>query len=73
LYSFAVNEIFPRLCAKAGFSPSDKVTSYDAYTSEIKWRYLLNHFYNMSFYRQVCKLRNKHLSAAIPSAQTAGK
>src|ERR1700690_4003804 len=73
LYSFAVNEIFPKLCAKAGFGPADKVVSHDHYTSEIKWKYLLSHFYNMSFYRQVCKARNKYFSAAIPSAGVAGK
>jgi len=73
LYSFAVNEIFPRICAKAGFSPADKVTSHDHYTNEIKWKFLLGHFYNMSFYRQVCKVRNKYFSPAIPSAGVAGK
>jgi hypothetical protein len=59
LYSFAVNEIFPKVCAQAGFSPSDKVASHDHYTSELKWKYLLCHFYNMMFYRQVGKLRNR--------------
>ncbi|MGO9586017.1 MAG: hypothetical protein ACLP2Y_07475 [Limisphaerales bacterium] len=73
LYSFAVNEIFPKLCAKAGLSPADKVTSHDHYTNEIKWKFLLNHFYNMSFYRQVCKVRNKYFSPAVPSAGVAGK
>lgn len=67
LYSFAVNEIFPKLCAKAGFSPSDKVASFDHYTNEIKWRYLLNHFYNMSFYRQICKARDMYFSATPTS------
>jgi len=67
LYSFAVNEIFPKLCAKAGFNPSDKVASYDHYTNEIKWRYVLGHFYNMSFYRQICKVRNKYFSAPVVS------
>jgi hypothetical protein len=57
LYSFAVTEIFPKLCAKAGFSPTDKVTSFDKYTSEIKWKYLLCHLYNMSFNRQICKIQ----------------
>jgi len=69
LYSFAVNEIFPKLCAKAGFSPLDKVASYDHYTSELKWRYLLGQFYNMSFYRQICKARNK----LFPTPVTSGK
>lgn len=73
LYSFAVNEIFPGLCTKAGLSPADKVTSHDHYTSEIKWKFLLGHFYNMSFYRQVCKARNKYFSAPVPSGDAVGK
>lgn len=59
LYAFAANEVFPRLCAKAGFAPDDKVTSYDRYTTEVKPGFLLHRLYNMSFFRQVCKLRNR--------------
>jgi len=59
LYAFAVDEIFPKLCARAGFGPADKVASHDHYTSEVKWKYVLGHFYNMSFYRQICKVRNR--------------
>jgi Sulfotransferase family len=55
LYSFAVNEVFPKLCARAGFNPTDKVASFERYTSEIKFKYTACHFYNMSFYRQICK------------------
>lgn len=73
LYSFAVNEIFPRICAEAGFNPADIVTSHDHYTSELKWKYLLCHFYNMMVYRQVCKARNKYFSAPAPSGHAAGK
>ena len=57
LYDFALKEIFPKFCEKAGFSPDARVSSYDSYTSELKWRYRLCHFYNLSFYRQMCKLR----------------
>lgn len=57
LYSFACNEVFPKLCARAGVNPADKLPSFDQYTSEIKPKYLLSHLYNMLFYRQVCKLR----------------
>jgi hypothetical protein len=56
LYSFTVNEIFPKLCAKTGFKPTDEVSSFDHYTSEIKLKYIACHFYNMSFYRQICKI-----------------
>jgi hypothetical protein len=73
LYSFAVNEIFPKLCAQTGFGTSDKVPSHDHYTTEIKWKYLLGHFYNMSFYRQTCKARNKYFSSLIPADEFAGK
>jgi hypothetical protein len=73
LYAFAVNEIFPKLCAKAGLNPSDKVASHDHYTSELKWKYLLCHFYNMSFYRQVCKVRNRYFSASMTAGDPAGK
>ncbi len=73
LYSFAVNEIFPKLCARAGFGPADKVTSHDRYTSEVKWKCVLSNFYNMSFYRQICKVRNKYFSPAVPPVGIAGK
>ena len=59
LYAFAVSKIFPRLCSKAGFDPKDKVESYDHYASEIKPTFLLHRLYNMTFFRQVCKMRNK--------------
>lgn len=59
LYAFAVNEIFPKVCAKAGFSPSDKVVSYDVYTSEIKPKFLLHRLYNQTFFRNICKIYKK--------------
>ena len=59
LYSFAVNEIFPKMCARAGLGSSAPVASYDRYTSEIKPKFLLNRLYNMSFFRPICKLRNR--------------
>jgi len=72
LYAFAVNEIFPKICARAGFSPADKVASRDHYTSELKWKYLLCHFYNMMVYRQVCKLRRRQAPAVVAPANGAG-
>jgi Sulfotransferase family len=56
LYRFGVEEIFPRLCAKAGLSPTEEAPSYDRYDTELKPKYLLAHLYNMLFYRQICKL-----------------
>ncbi|MGH7989595.1 MAG: hypothetical protein ACREDS_05285, partial [Limisphaerales bacterium] len=57
LYSFAVNEIFPKLCAKAGLNPSDKIDPLDNYRHRIRLKILLNRFYNQSIYRQLCKVR----------------
>jgi hypothetical protein len=59
LYAFAVNEVFPKLCSKAGFSPSDEVASYETYTNEIKLRYVSGRLYNKVF-RQLCKIRYRH-------------
>ena len=59
LYAFAVVEIFPKFCAQTGLGIVDEVPSHDQYTNEIKWKYLLNHLYNMLFYRQICKVRHK--------------
>jgi hypothetical protein len=73
LYDFAVNEIFPKLCARAGFGPADQVASHDHYASEIRWKYLLGHFYNMSFYRQICKAHNRFFPASISSPKDPGK
>jgi hypothetical protein len=59
LYAFAVNEIFPKLCAKAGFNPGDKVASLDSYTSRVRLNICLSQFYNHSVYRQLCKWRRR--------------
>jgi hypothetical protein len=59
LYDFAVREIFPKFCARAGLQPDEPVVSYDTITSEWQWRYRLCHFYNLSIYRQLGKLRRR--------------
>jgi hypothetical protein len=56
LYQFAVNEIFPRLCQKAGVNPSEKVPSYQTYTHDWLPKFQLSRFYNRIF-RQLCKIR----------------
>lgn len=61
LYAFAVNEVFPKLCEKAGFSPSDEVASYETHTNEIQLKYILGRLYNRLVYRQICKIRSKHV------------
>jgi hypothetical protein len=59
LYDFAVREIFPKFCAKAGLTPDSQVTSFDTYTSDRHWRYRLCHLYNLLLYRQMGKLRRR--------------
>jgi len=73
LYAFAVNEIFPKICARARFSPADQVASHDHYTSERQWKYLLCHLYNMMFYRQVAKLRRPPPAKTVAPVNRAGK
>jgi hypothetical protein len=57
LYSFAVQEVFPRLCAKIELRPSDRVASYDTYHSAITPKLLACRYYNQ-FFRQICKARS---------------
>lgn len=59
LYDFAVDAIFPKFCARAGFSPSDKVASFDRYKSEVHPTFLLHRLYNQTFFRNICKVYNK--------------
>ena len=59
LYDFAIKEIFPKFCVRAGFAPDAPVASYDTITSEWHWRYRLCHFYNLTIYRQLGKLRHR--------------
>jgi hypothetical protein len=56
LYQFAVNEIFPALCRKAGVDPSVPVPSYRTTTKKFWWNYESSRFYNR-LYRQICKIR----------------
>ena len=56
LYSFAVSEVFPKLCEKAGLKPSDTVQSYEGHRTEVHFKFLAFSLYNMLFYRQLCKL-----------------
>lgn len=59
LYEFAVTEIFPTFCAQTGFSPTDKVASFDKYTSELRPHFLAHRLYNQTFFRNVCKVYKK--------------
>jgi hypothetical protein len=57
LYDFAIREVFPRLCDKAGIKPSDPVTSFEKPVVRFKWKYHLGRIWNRAVYRQICKLR----------------
>jgi len=56
LYSFAMNEVFPRLCERAGVKVMDPVPSLDTHPGP-SFRYQMGRFYNRMVYRQLCKLR----------------
>lgn len=63
LYSFAESEIFPKLCARAGFRPTAEVPSYNRLASDLTWRRVLSRFYNHFLYRQICKVRRRRAAA----------
>jgi hypothetical protein len=56
LYEFAVNEVFPRLCRKAGVDPAEKVPSYQSAGSTKRLNYQLSRVYSKLF-RHLCRLR----------------
>jgi hypothetical protein len=56
LYRFAVNEVFPRLCEKAGVNPAEKAPSYQSDSSTQQLNYKLSRYYSRLF-RHLCKLR----------------
>jgi len=57
LYDFAIKEVFPRLCEKAGVKPNDPAPSYAMTLRVPNFRDRMNRFYNLAVYRQLCKLR----------------
>jgi hypothetical protein len=65
LYEFAVNEIFPKLCAQIGFSPTEKVESFDKFKGEIRPNFLLHRLYNQTFYRNVCKIYKRRRASEV--------
>ncbi|HXE42370.1 MAG TPA: hypothetical protein VN516_05030, partial [Candidatus Baltobacteraceae bacterium] len=58
LYTFAINEIFPKLCARAGFGSDDKVALFNSEIHDWKIKKNLCRIYNLSVYRPLCKLRH---------------
>jgi hypothetical protein len=57
LYSFAVSEIFPKVCAKAGLNPEDKITSFEVSDNPVRPAQFMYRFYNHGVFRQLGKLR----------------
>ena len=57
LHRFAVDEIFPRLCEKAGLNPQDKAPSHEIHTGKFRPNYRIGRFYNKIF-RVACKFRS---------------
>jgi hypothetical protein len=58
LYAFALNEVFPRLCEKAGIKAADPVPPMNTYSGSAL-NFHLCRVYNRVIYRQLCKLRGK--------------
>jgi len=56
LYRFATEEVFPRLCEKAGVDPAEKTPSYQTYTHGKLLNFQLSRFYSKMF-RHLCKVR----------------
>lgn len=70
LHEFAVKEIFPKFCAQTGFSPTDKVVSFDKFKGEIRPNFLLHRLYNQTFFRNICKVYNKRRAREEATAAT---
>jgi len=56
LYAFAKDEVFPRLCSRAGISEAGVVPAYETLKTEFQPRYQLGRLYNRLVFRQLCKL-----------------
>ena len=70
LYEFAANEIFPKLCRKAGLNPLDKTPSYEVSTNDMWLKYKSGRFYNKVF-RQIYKVRHRFFNSS--DADSAAK
>jgi hypothetical protein len=66
LYDFAVQEIFPERCERAGLKPGESLSSFDSNASELSFKFVLGRFYNRCVYRQICRLRNPRNRMALP-------
>jgi len=59
LYEFALNEIFPRLCRKAGVNPADQVPSYEVSTNDGQLKFRSSRLFNKVWFRQCYKIRHR--------------
>jgi len=64
LYAFALNEIFPKLCQKAGVNPAAGAPRYEVSTNDHWLKYKFGRVYNKMF-RQIYKARAKFYGASI--------
>ena len=59
LYEFALHEIFPKLCAKAGINPAAEVPSYEVSTNDQQLKFRISRTYNKMWFRQIYKIRHR--------------
>jgi hypothetical protein len=59
LYQFALNEIFPKLCRKAGVDPAEEVPSYEVSTNDRQFKFRVSRLYNKVWFRQIYKVRHR--------------
>lgn len=57
LYSFAMNEVFPKLCERAGLHVTETVPPLNTYPGHLNLKSCLSKWYNRIVYRQLCKAR----------------
>lgn len=72
LYAFAANEIFPKLCRKAGLNPLDKISSFEVSTNDLRLKYKFGRVYNKVF-RQIYKVRRRVFHPAEGDSATKPK
>jgi len=61
LYAFAANELFPKLCRKAGLNPLAQAPSFEVSTNDLRLKYKFGRVYNKVF-RQIYKVRRRFFS-----------
>jgi hypothetical protein len=63
LYAFAMNEVFPRLCEKAGIRVTDDVPRLDTQEDRFRFKYAFGRFYNRIVYRELARKRRQKSSS----------